>query len=153
MVKILALDPGTNCGFALLDGNNIVSGTWDLSIHRDESRGMRLIRLRNKLKEIGKVDIIVFEVSKNYMSTLGAEVAGEIRGLITTWAHDNKIEYQGINVSTIKKTATGKGNASKELMIQTANKIFNKNLTDDNEADALLLLDYARKQFNVKEGD
>ena len=148
-MKILALDPGTNCGFALLDKKSIVSGTWDLSTHRDESRGMRLIRLRNKLKEIGKVDIIVFEVSKNYMSTLGAEVAGEIRGLITTWAHDNKIEYQGVNVSTIKKVATGKGNANKQLMIETANRIFNKNLTDNNEADALLVLDYARKEFNI----
>lgn len=146
-MKILAIDPGTHCGFALLDGNNIISGTWDLSIKRDESRGMRLIRLRNKLNEIGKVDILFFEVSKNYMSTLGAEVAGEIRGCVTTWCHDNLVEYKGIHYSEIKKHASGKGNTKKAEMIRIAKEKFNKNDIDENEADALLLLDFCRNEY------
>lgn len=145
-MKILSIDPGTYCGWALYD-NNIISGVWDISIKRDESRGMRLIRLRNKLNEIGKVDLLTFEVSKNHMSSLGAEVAGEIRGLITTWCIDNKIEYKGINVIEIKKHATNKGNANKELMISSAKIKFKKeNLTDD-EADALWILDYSLKNY------
>ena len=146
-MKILALDPGTKCGFALLDNTNIISGTWDLSIKRDESRGMRLIRLRNKLNEIGKIDLLVFEVSKNFVSSLGAEVAGEIRGVIITWAYDMKVEYKGIHYSLIKKFATGKGNANKKMMVEIANKIYNKTIESEDEADALLLLHYIRNEY------
>lgn len=142
-MRILAIDPGTSCGWAICDNAITCSGVWDISIKRDESRGMRLIRLRNKLNEIGKVDLVVFEVSKNHMSTLGAEVAGEIRGLITTWCLDNNIEYKGINTIEVKKHATGKGNAKKDLMISTAEKKFNKKFLIDDEADAVWILDYA----------
>ena len=146
-MKLLAIDPGTNCGFALEDGSNLVSGTWDLGVKRDESRGMRLIRLRNKLNEIGKVDLLIFEVSKSHVSSLAAEVAGEIRGLITTWCIDNKVEYKGVHYSLIKKHATGKGNANKKLMMEAAIKKFNKNDMTQDEADALLLLDYGKNEF------
>jgi Holliday junction resolvasome RuvABC endonuclease subunit len=48
-------------------------------------------------------------------------------------------------VGTIKKHATGKGNASKEEMIAAARaKGFNP--TDDNQADALMLLCFAIEQ-------
>lgn len=147
MRKILAIDPGTHCGWGLLDGENIISGVWDISVKRDESRGMRLIRLRNKLNEIGKVDLLVFEVSKSHMSSLAAEVAGEIRGLITTWCHDMAIEYKGIHYSLIKRHATGKGNANKDAMVKAAEVKFNKKFEYNDEADALLLLDYARNEF------
>lgn len=148
-MRILAIDPGTSCGWALCDGNITCSGVWDISVKRDESRGMRLIRLRNKLAEIKKVDLVVFEVSKNHASTLGAEVAGEIRGLITTWCIDNNVEYKGVNTIEIKKYATGKGNAKKDLMISTAEKKFNKKFLIDDEADAVWILDYAITNFMV----
>jgi Holliday junction resolvasome RuvABC endonuclease subunit len=148
MMRILAIDPATSCGFALLDGTNIISGVWDLSVKRDESRGMRLIRLRNKLNEVGKVDLLVFEVSKSHMSSLAAEVAGEIRGLITTFCHDNAIEYKGIHYSAIKKHATGKGNANKEAMMAAARIKFNRIIDKSDEADALFLLDFARQEHN-----
>ena len=61
-MKILALDFGSaKTGWAHSDGP---SGVWDLSIRRDESGGMRLIRFESKLKEIIKglgIDLIVFE--------------------------------------------------------------------------------------------
>ncbi len=146
-MKILAIDPGTSCGFALLDGTTIASGVWDISIKRDESRGMRLIRLRNKLNEVGKVDLLAFEVSKNHMSSLAAEVSGEIRGLLTTWCHDNAVEYIGVHYSLIKKFASGKGNANKEQMMKIAEEKFNKKIEFSDEADALLLLAYMRENY------
>jgi len=152
-MKILAIDPGTNCGFALLDGSNIISGIWDISVKRDESRGMRLIRLRNKLNEIGKIDLLVFEVSKSHMSSLAAEVAGEIRGLITTYCLDNNIDYQGVHYSLIKKFATGKGNANKKMMVEAAEKKFSKTNLIHDEADALLLLDYVRGEYDASKNN
>lgn len=146
-MKILAIDPATKCGWAYYDEKNKISGVWDLSIKRDESRGMRLIRLRNKLQEIKDVDMLVFEVSKNHVSTIGAEVAGELRGLLTTWCYDNKIEYKGINYLDIKKNAVGKGRAKKEEMIEACKQKLNYCPIDDNEADARWLLEYAIKEF------
>jgi Holliday junction resolvasome RuvABC endonuclease subunit len=45
-------------------------------------------------------------------------------------------------VGTIKKHATGKGNASKEEVI-TAMRAMGHAVTDDNEADALAILHWA----------
>ena len=47
-MNILALDPATKCGWAI---SPTIGGTWDLSTRRDESKGMKLIRFRNKLTE------------------------------------------------------------------------------------------------------
>jgi Holliday junction resolvasome RuvABC endonuclease subunit len=49
------------------------------------------------------------------------------------------IPYQGVPVGSIKKHATGKGNASKEMMIAAA-KARGFRPADDNEADALAIL-------------
>ena len=50
--------------------------------------------------------------------------------------------YQGVPVGTIKRHATGKGNAPKEAMIAAARgRGFSP--ADDNEADAIALLLWA----------
>ena len=49
---------------------------------------------------------------------------------------------KGVPVGTIKKHATGKGNAGKSEMIVAA-KVRGHNPVDDNEADALALLHWA----------
>ena len=57
------------------------------------------------------------------------------------------IEYKGVHYSLIKKYATGKGNANKQLMIDSAEKKFNKSNLWHDEADALWLLEYSRSEF------
>ena len=62
---ILALDPATHCGWASSVG---ASGCWDLSVRRDESSGMRLIRLRAKLREIhaaSPITMLFFEAARH----------------------------------------------------------------------------------------
>ena len=54
-------------------------------------------------------------------------------------------EILGVPVGTIKKHATGKGNAGKEAMIE-AMQLLGHPVTDDNEADALALLHWALDQ-------
>ena len=56
-------------------------------------------------------------------------------------AFDLDCQIIGIPVGTIKKHATGKGNASKEMMIEAARKKLGYKDDDDNEADALWILD------------
>ena len=55
------------------------------------------------------------------------------------------IEYKGIGVGAIKKHATGNGHSKKDAMIASASLKFKSvNVIDDNHADALWLLDYAK---------
>ncbi len=151
-MKILALDPATRTGWAHSCGQ---SGTWDLSIRRDESKGMRLIRLRGKLSEIAAavgVDLVVYEAARHAAPKMqGALVVqAELQGVITLWAEDNHIEYVGLSPSEIKKHATGKGNAGKDQMLAAARaKWPGVEIVDDNHADALWILDLAEQRYQV----
>ena len=146
-MKILALDPATHCGWAHSDGP---CGTWDLSSRPDESKGMKLIRLRGKLNEIlysQGVELVVFEAARGGMpGRLGAlVVSAEIQGVIKLWCEDQHIEYKGVSPSEVKKHATGNGNANKEKMVKAAhNKWPDVEIVDDNQADAMWILDFAK---------
>ena len=151
-LSILALDPSTKCGWAHSCGQ---SGTWDLTIRRDESTGMRLLRLRGKLKEILEsvgVDVVVFEASRHAAPKMqGALVVqAEFQSVIKVWCHDNDVEYRGVSPSEIKKHATGKGNCGKPEMIKAAKEKWpDKKIKDDNEADSLWILDYTQKLLAI----
>lgn len=143
-MNILAIDPATKTGWAHSCGT---SGTWDLSIRRDESAGMRLIRFRSKVNEILRavgVDLLVFEAARNAAPKMqGALVVqAEIQGVLKAWCEDNAVAYRGYSPSEIKRRATGKGNANKAAMVAAA-RLRWPSVADDNQADALWLLDLA----------
>ncbi len=121
---------------------------------KDESTGMRLIRFKGKLNEILKavgIDIVVYEFALHMhgpnMKRAGANVQSEIQGVLKLWCEENGIEYKGYSPTEIKKHATGKGNAKKPEMIAAAQKKFRRVFESDDEADAVWLLDYARKDL------
>jgi len=89
-MNILALDPATKCGWAHSSG---ASGTWDLSVRRDESGGMRLLRLRSKLMSTVPLDLVVFEAARNAGPKMqGALVVqASLQAIITLWCEDNGI--------------------------------------------------------------
>ncbi len=149
-MNILAIDPATKCGWAHSCGE---SGTWDLSVRRDESAGMRLIRFRGKLQEIVSnvgVDLVVYEAARHAAPNMqGAlTVQAMIQGVLVTWCEDNHAEYRGVSPSEVKKHATGKGNANKDLMIAAARERWPEvRIQDDNQADALWILDLAEQLY------
>lgn len=144
-MRILAIDPGTSCGYALSIDGQIVSGTWNLRGGRFEGGGMRFIRMRNALDEIGPVDRLYFEEVRRHLSTDAAHVYGGIIAMITAWCEENQIPYQAISVGTIKKCATGKGNADKAAMLNAAIIRWpEQNIKDDNQADALWILEASK---------
>jgi hypothetical protein len=61
---------------------------------------------------------------------------------LTAWAELRGVPYEGIPVGTIKKHATGRGNADKQAMI-TAARAKGFSPVDDNEADAIAILLWA----------
>ena len=155
---ILALDPATKCGWAIGENQRFGSGTWDLSVKRDESGGMRLFRLRAKLEELrhlstGGIQFVAYEAARHGAPEMqGALVVqAEIQGVLKLWCQDCGIEFKGYSPSEIKKRATGKGNAPKSLVMKAAKARWPEfGITDDNEADALWLWDLAMSEYGVK---
>lgn len=143
-MTILALDLGTTTGWAMRSHDNLVtSGTISLKPGRYEGGGMRYLRFTKWLDEIreisGSIVEIYFEEVRRHAATDAAHVYGGLMATLTAWAELRGVPYQGIPVGTIKRHATGKGNASKEAVI-TAVKAKGFNPADDNEADAIALL-------------
>jgi Holliday junction resolvasome RuvABC endonuclease subunit len=149
-VIVIAIDPGTKCGWAMAHPGNPMRhlhGVWNLSPGRHEGGGMRYVRLRRYLREL--VDgmdegiALFYEEVRGHKGTDAAQIYGGIVATVTEWCEAQGAPYAGIPVGTIKKHATGKGSANKAAMIAAAQKKFGPAVTDDNEADALWILDYA----------
>ena len=144
---ILALDLGTHTGWALhqLD-DTITSGTENFKPHRFEGGGMRFLRFKQWLNELlaasVHINAVYFEEVRHHAGVDAAHVYGGLLATLTAWCEHHNIAYQGVPVGTIKKHATGQGNASKDEVI-AAMRTLGHPVTDDNEADALALLHWA----------
>ena len=144
---ILALDLGTTTGWAIRSFDGLItSGTASFRPGRFDGGGMRYLRFTNWLSEIdrlsGPISAIWFEEVRRHAGTDAAHVYGGLMATLTSWAELRGVPYQGVPVGSIKKHATGKGNAPKEAMIAAAcARGFNP--ADDNEADAIALLLWA----------
>lgn len=139
----LALDLGTNTGWATVRDGVTVSGTTSFKVGRYEGGGMRYLRFQRWLDEmaLAGLDSIWFEEVRRHAGTDAAHVYGGLLATLTAWCEHRGIPYSGVPVGTIKKHATGKGNANKEAMIAAAvARGFAP--VDDNEADALALLHF-----------
>ncbi|MDP2434002.1 MAG: hypothetical protein Q8O33_18570 [Pseudomonadota bacterium] len=144
---ILALDLGTHTGWAIrLKDGQIISDTEDFKPQRFEGGGMRYLRFRKWLTEIKHsgdgIDAVYFEEVRRHAGVDAAHAYGGFMATLTTWCEHHDIPYQGVPVGTIKKHATGKGNAGKADMIAAATARGHTPV-DDNEADALALLHFA----------
>ena len=140
---ILCLDLGSKTGWALdtkLAGT--FSGTIEFKNNRFEGGGMRYVRFVNWLQGIYNQHenfIIYFEEVRRHLGVDAAHAYGGFLSILTSFCEKHEIPYSGIPVGTIKKSATGKGNASKKMVMEA---IIAEGFDprDDNEADAIALL-------------
>jgi Holliday junction resolvasome RuvABC endonuclease subunit len=146
-IAILTLDLGTHTGWALRQRDDTVtSGTEHFQPHRFEGGGMRYLRFKRWLAEVAqaaeRLDAVYFEEVRRHAGVDAAHAYGGFMAHLTAWCEHHQIPYQGVPVGTIKKHATGLGNASKAAMV-SAMQAQGYPVTDDNEADALALLCWA----------
>lgn len=139
-MMILALDLGTKTGWAIGAAGAVhASGTWDLRGGRYEGGGMRFLRLRaelDKVANLARIERVGYEEVRRHMGVDAAHIYGGMQAVLTSWCEDRLIAYQAIPVGTIKKHATGRGNADKAAMLEA---MAAHAPADDNEADALAL--------------
>lgn len=141
----LALDLGTTTGFAVGEDDLAMSGSWNLKPSRFQSSGMRFRTFRahlDRFHENTHFTVVFYEEVRRHRGVDAAHIYGGLLGILQGWCEERNIPYCGVPVGQIKKTWSGSGNASKEMMIEEArNRGFDPK--DDNEADALAILHWA----------
>lgn len=137
----LALDLGSNCGWAIKNKVGITSGTESFKTKRIEGAGMKFLRFRKWLDMNlhHGFNEVYYEEVRRHIGTQAAHAFGAYQGILTAWCEENSIPYSSIPVGTIKRNWVGRGNASKQEMIAEA-KQRGFNPSTDNEADALAIL-------------
>jgi hypothetical protein len=145
-MSTLALDLGTVTGWALSSRGHVNSGTESFRPGRFEGGGMRYLRFRRWLTELKAttegLQAVYFEEVRRHAGVDAAHAYGGFLATLTAWCEHHGIPYSGVPVATIKRHATGKGNADKAAMLAAVRRLGH-DPTDDNEADALALLGYA----------
>jgi Holliday junction resolvasome RuvABC endonuclease subunit len=153
---VLGLDLGTNCGYSysyVTEGQLIIPekldmhiGQWDLSAGPYDSGALRFVRLRQFLSVL-KPDVVAFEdvrytpsekLTKFNMHSIIARAAtsceffGALKATVCTWAQENGVPCGSFPIGTIKRRATGKGNANKSDMIVACNELFRTEFDSEN---------------------
>ena len=106
---------------------------------------MRYIHLRRKLEEVlaayPDLKLVIYEMS-HHRGAAATEYALGCATHLQSWCAERGLQYTTVHSATLKKWATGKGNAKKPDMMAAATK-RGWTFADDNECDALFILDYA----------
>lgn len=154
-MRILALDLGTNTGFAHNLTGSLQAGTWLLATDKEiASWGKnrlrrrcdpRMQRLSNLLVELPKPDIVVFEDVEFSKYTQQTQLWASFRA--TVWlALGTKTYMECVPVKTLKLFATGSGGADKPAMaaaLYRQQPELKKAGLDDNAVDAIWLYSWA----------
>ena len=162
-MTILALDLGTKTGWAINDDGVIRSGMEDFTPKKGDHIGKRyhdfIFWVADMIIDY-KPEYIYYEMPHMRGRRATEVLHGYLTCLQETCYYQGADEPISVHSGTIKKFATGNGRASKEDMIEEANEFIGKvdwnpnyedfkykEVTDDNEADAICLLKYAESQL------
>ncbi len=154
-MKILALDLGTHTGWALslADGPMFrTSGVQVFDVRRGESPGMRFLRLHRWLVDFPhRPELVVYEQAIRQGGAATAVALG-FEAHLLSWCAQFGVQHAPVNLQTLKKWTTGHGGAGKGAMVAAVSRRFGTALDlDDNEADAVALLEYARANIVADE--
>lgn len=150
MRTILALDLGTKTGWAIkTEIEEITSGSQSFHSKRHEGAGMRYLKFKRWLEQMiesNGITEVYYEEVRRHVGTDAAHVYGGLQSQLQVICVEKGIPFSSVPVGTIKKSATNKGNASKEQMVEAARQAgFDPK--DDNQADAIHLLRYVLQPF------
>jgi Holliday junction resolvasome RuvABC endonuclease subunit len=149
-MKIIALDLGTNTGWATNLTGSVESGVQTFDIKRGESPGMRYVRFNRWLEELAEEgpDLIIFEQAHN-RGGAATELLNGMATRVLELCAKRGVQHTSIHSQSLKKWATGSGNAKKPEMISAIKKTYPL-VEDDNEADALHMLNYAVSELDCR---
>jgi len=148
--RLVALDLGTRCGYAVRNGTEpLVVGVMDFSTRKHEGGGFRYLRFAQRIRELltPAPDAVAYEEVRRHLGTDAAHVYGGLLAHLTAICEELGVPYVGVPVAQVKKAATGKGNADKDAVLAAARARWpSLTIEDDNAADALWVLECAMKE-------
>ena len=147
MDNCLCLDLGTTTGWALTRLNKVKqSGVAKFHPSRFESSAIRYVKFKRFLNDLESdvepITAVFFEAVRRHLGVDAAHAYGGYMAVLTAWCLEHQIDYEGVSVGTIKKHVTGRGNASKQQMIDAVKQLGHQP-RDDNEADAISIAYWA----------
>lgn len=155
-VPILALDLATATGWAVRDAaGRVTSGVQQFTLGRGDSPGIRFLRFRRWVREmiqLSDAKVVAFEQPIAGARGFRMGIAIELSGILSAEAAELGAETTTVPPATLKKHATGKGNAKKPAMIAAAvarwpGLFAGREAPEQDEADALCVLAWALDQL------
>lgn len=150
-MQILTIDCGTKSGWACNANGRIESGVQSFELKRGKSKGMRFIRFNawlHEILELTKPELVIYEMAHHR----GGAATEVLIGMVTRIEEECEkqgIDYTSIHSLTLKKFVTGSGKIKKEKMLEEAKEKFGPHIQDDNEADALWMLHWAKEEYET----
>ena len=144
----VGIDPATSCGWAVIgpEGARIASGAGKLERRRGDGAGMLYVRFERLFRELldsYAVTMVAYEQQANRFAG-SAHVGLGIMAHLQRICEEKSVPYSGVAFSTVKKVATGNGNAKKNMMVIAAEAKWGA-VSGDDEADALFIAETARQ--------
>ena len=151
-MNILALDLGTKTGWATNFGGCVSSGVEDFTPNHRESKGMTYVMftawLYSMLTKVNPT-LVAYEMP-HLRGGAAAETLAGFSTRVQEQCAQRGIEYTSVHSATLKKSATGSGRANKGEMVEMAIKLFpTQTIEDDNQADALHMLQWAMGRYDI----
>lgn len=148
--QILALDIATHCGYHSTHG----SGTWDFTSKRGKNSpdnvGVFAETLERFILEHGIRLVVAEDVNVQDKFFVGMRKLSEFRGALRYVCHRLQLpEPHFVNVTALKKWATGDGKADKQKMIEACVNRWGLTPIDDNEADAIHIFKYFCRLYSL----
>lgn len=129
--RVVGLDLSmTGTGIAWRDGT-----TYTVKPKQDGDE--RLLEIRDAVADAIQqylIDLVVIEDLP--INAKAAGITGMVHGAVRAWLLDHNVPYTRVTPASVKKYATGKGNAGKPDMAVAAFKRAGREFPDDNQCDA-----------------
>lgn len=141
-MRILALDPATESGWAFIDESNPTSslrfGSFSIPNQKNTLKWKWYRDRISLLVKIFRPELIVAEMP--VIAHVGATIHhAKLVGLIELVCQESSIQFKQVAPTEIKKKFTGVGNADKQKML-SASRLIGYDGDNHNVADALLIL-------------
>ena len=129
--RVVGLDLSmTGTGIAWCDGT-----TYTVSPKRPGDA--RLLEIRSEVARAvdgRRLDLVVIEDLPTHAKAAG--ITGMVHGVVRAWLRERAVPYVLVTPASVKKYATGRGNAGKPDMAVAAFKRGGREFPDDNQCDA-----------------
>lgn len=143
--SIVGLDLSfTNTGVAIIKNNKITAHS--VKTKKQDNDIQRCLEITDKIINlIGMPNLVAIEDTYTGLNRLTAKKLISLGAIVRAHLTQKGIPYIDVPPTKLKKHITGKGNASKQDVMDAVNKLTNLNIKDDNQADAIGLALYAKK--------